>query len=130
MGIDRIDPEGMRFTGMSQATSADGWIHVSGQVALSGGTLVGENDPQAQAEQCCANILSVLAAAGAGPEHVVKLVCYLTERSAYAGYAAVRNRVFHAHPPASSVVIVKELLIPGLLMEIEAIACTGAGRTP
>lgn len=128
MGIRRIDPEGMRFTGMLQASSADGWIHVSGQVALSGGTLVGEQDPEAQAEQCFANVLSVLAEAGAGPEHVVKLVCYLTDRSAYAGYAAVRNKLFGAHPPASSVVIVKELLMPGLLMEVEAVAWTGEGR--
>jgi len=130
MSIDRIDPEGMRFTGMSQASAADGWIHVSGQVALAGGALVGADDPEAQADQCFANILTVLAAAGAGPEHVVKLVCYLTERSAYAGYAAVRNRIFAAHPPASSVVIVKELLMPGLLMEVEAVAWTGRARTP
>jgi enamine deaminase RidA (YjgF/YER057c/UK114 family) len=122
MSIERVDPEGMRFSGMSQATVADGWIHVSGQVALAGGALVGADDPAAQAEQCFANILAVLASAGAGPEHVVKLVCYLTERSAYGGFAAVRNRIFTAHPPASSVVIVKELLVPGLLMEVEAVA--------
>ena len=122
MSIERFDPEGMRFSGMSQATVADGWIHVSGQVALAGGALVGTDDPAAQAEQCFANILAVLASAGAGPEHVVKLVCYLTERSAYGGFAAVRNRIFTAHPPASSVVIVKELLVPGLLMEVEAVA--------
>jgi enamine deaminase RidA (YjgF/YER057c/UK114 family) len=122
MSIERFDPEGMRFSGMSQATCADGWIHVSGQVALAGGALVGADDPAAQAEQCFGNILAVLASAGAGPEHVVKLVCYLTERSAYGGYAAVRNRIFAAHPPASSVVIVKELLVPGLLMEVEAVA--------
>ncbi len=122
MSIERFDPEGMRFSGMSQATAADGWIHVSGQVALAGGALVGADDPAAQAEQCFANILSVLRSAGAGPEHVVKLVCYLTDRSAYGGFAEVRNRIFAAHPPASSVVIVKELLLPGLLMEIEAVA--------
>lgn len=122
MTIVRVDPAGMRFTGMSQATVADGWIHVSGQVALAGGALVGADDPAAQAEQCFANVLAVLAEAGAGPEHVLKLVCYLTERSAYAGYAAVRNRIFAAYPPASSVVIVKELLVPGLLMEVEALA--------
>ena len=122
MSIERVDPEGMRFSGMSQATVADGWIHVSGQVALAGGALVGTDDPAAQAEQCFANILAVLASAGAGPEHVVKLVCYLTERSAYGGFAAVRNRIFTAHPPASSVVIVKELLVLGLLMEVEAVA--------
>jgi enamine deaminase RidA (YjgF/YER057c/UK114 family) len=122
MGIERVNPEGMRFTGMSQATVADGWIQVSGQVALSNGALVGADDATAQAEQSFANVLAVLAAAGAGPEHVMKLVCYLTDRAAYGGFAAVRNRIFAGHPPASSVVVVKELLVPGLLMEIEAVA--------
>lgn len=122
MDIERIDPPGMAFTGMSQAVRAGDWLQVSGQVAIRDGAVVGVDDPAAQAEQCFANIATVLAAAGARPESVVKLVCYLTERSAYAGFAAVRNRLFGGHPPASSVVVVKELLLPGLLMEIEALA--------
>ena len=130
MAISRIDPPGMAFTGMSQVVVADGWLQVSGQVALREGQIVGLGDPSAQAEQCFANLLGVLEAAGAGPAQVVKLVCYLTERSAYAGYAAVRNRLFAAHPPASTVVIVKELLMPGLLMEVEALARLPATPDP
>jgi enamine deaminase RidA (YjgF/YER057c/UK114 family) len=124
MDINRIDPEGMRFTGMSQATVTDGWIHVSGQVAVRDGSVVGIGDPHAQAEQCFANIATVLGQAGTELDRVVKLTCFLADKSAYAGFAEVRNRLFAAHPPASSVVIVKELLLPELLMEIEAIAKT------
>lgn len=122
MDIERIDPPGMAFAGMSQAVRAGDWLQVSGQVALREGAVVGADDPVAQAEQCFANIGTVLAAAGADLSAVVKLVCYLTERNAYAGFAAVRNRLFAGHAPASSVVVVKELLLPGLLMEIEALA--------
>jgi enamine deaminase RidA (YjgF/YER057c/UK114 family) len=125
MSIERRDPPGMSFTGMAQAVKAAGWIHVSGQVALRDGAVVGIGDPAAQAAQCFANITAALAAAGARPEQVVKLNCYLTDKAAYGGYAEVRNRLFAAQPPASTVVIVKELLMPELLMEIEAVAWTG-----
>ena len=125
MGITRHDPPGMAFGGMSQAVAAGGWVHVSGQVALREGRVVGEGDPAAQAEQCFANLAAALEAAGAGLEHVVKLGCFLTDASAYAGYAAVRNRLFAGGAPASTVVIVKELLVPGLLMEVEAVAFPG-----
>jgi len=125
MSIERFDPPGMQFTGMTQAARAGGWLQVSGQVALRDGALVGAEDPHAQAEQCFANIATVLASAGARLDQVVKLTCFLTDRRAYAGYAEVRNRLFAAHPPASSVVIVSALLMPGLLMEVEAVAWTG-----
>jgi len=125
MSIERFDPEGMRFGGMAQATRIAGWIHVSGQVALRGGELVGAGDARVQAEQCFANIRAVLESAGARLDQVVKLTCFLTERGAYAGYAEVRNRLFAAHPPASTVVTVNELLVPGLLMEVEAVAFAG-----
>lgn len=125
MGITRHDPPGMAFGGMSQAVVAGGWVHVSGQVALREGRVVGQGDPEAQAAQCFENLAAALQAAGAGLGQVVKLTCFLTEASAYAGYAAVRNRLFIGGAPASTVVIVKELLVPGLLMEVEALAFTG-----
>lgn len=125
MSIERIDPPGARFAGMSQGCEAGGWLHVSGQVALREGVVVGIDDPAAQARQCFDNIEAVLRAAGLEARHVVKLTCFLVDKSAYAGFAEVRNRRFADHPPASSVVIVKELLLPGLLMEIEAVAWRG-----
>ena len=119
--IERINPKGMQFNGMSQAVSMAGRILVSGQVALdANGKLVGVNDAAAQARQAFANIEKVLAAAGAKLSDVVKLTCYLTEKSAYNGFSEVRNRLFSEHPPASTVVIVSDLLLAGLLMEIEA----------
>ncbi len=120
--IGRFDPPGMRFPGMSQAVRAGGWITVSGQVALKDGKVVGIGDPAAQARQCFANIEAALAAAGAALSDVVTLRCYLTDPSAYAGYAEVKNVLFANHPPASTTVIISALLLPELLMEVEAAA--------
>ncbi len=125
MAIERSNPPGTAYTGMSQAVRAGGWIHVSGQVALQGGTVVGTGDAQRQAEQCFSNISAALQEAGASLHDVVKLTCYLTDKAAYAGYAAARNQLFTNHPPASTVVVVKELLMPELLMEVEAVAWAG-----
>jgi 2-iminobutanoate/2-iminopropanoate deaminase len=120
--IERFDPPGARFAGMSQAVRAGDWIMVSGQVALKDGEVVGIGDPAAQARQCFANIEAALAEAGATMTDVVTLRCYLTDKAAYAGYAEVKNVLFTIHPPASTTVIISALLLPGLLMEVEAAA--------
>ena len=125
-GARRFDPPGMRFGGMSQAVRCGDWITVSGQVALKDGTVVGIGDATAQARQCFDNIAAALAEAGSALDDVVSLRCYLTDMSAYAGYAAVKNVLFAEHPPASTSLIVTALLLPELLMEVEAVAWTGS----
>jgi enamine deaminase RidA (YjgF/YER057c/UK114 family) len=118
----RIDPPEMKFAGMSQAVRCDDFIFVSGQVALAQGKVVGTGDAAAQARQCFANIGAVLEAGGAKLSDVVTLRCFLTSKDAYGGYAEVKNALFAERPPASTTVVVKELLLPELLMEIEATA--------
>ncbi len=125
-GAQRFDPPGLHFAGMSQAVRCGDWIAVSGQVALNEGKVIGVGDAEAQARQCFANIAAALAEAGAALEDVVSLRCYLTDKSAHAGYAAIKNVLFTAHPPASTSLIVTALLLPDLLMEVEAVAWTGA----
>ena len=120
--IERFDPPGMRFAGMSQAVRCGEWITVSGQVALKDGQVVGAGDPAAQARQCFANIEAVLAEAGASLGDVVSLRCFLTDKSAYEGYADVKSMLFKDKSPASTTVIISALLIPALLMEVEAVA--------
>lgn len=122
--IERFDPPGTRFPGMSQAVRAGDWIMVSGQVALKDGKVVGIGDPAAQARQCFANIEAALTEAGATMDDVVTLRCYLTDKAAYAGYAEIKNVLFASRPPASTTVIISALLLPELLMEVEAAAWT------
>jgi len=122
---ERLDPPGMRFPGMSQGVRCGEWITVSGQVALKDGKVVGIGDPAAQARQCFDNIASVLAEAGASLQDIVSLRCYLTGKSAYQGYAEVKAMLFKDESPASTTVIISALLIPDLLMEVEAVAWSG-----
>jgi enamine deaminase RidA (YjgF/YER057c/UK114 family) len=122
---EHFDPPGMRFPGMSQAVRCGDWITVSGQVALKDGQVVGMGDPAAQARQCFTNIGLVLAEAGASLKDVVSLRCYLTDASAYQDYAKVKGMFFQDKTPASTTVIISALLIPGLLMEVEAVAWMG-----
>ncbi len=120
--IERSNPPGMAFPGMSQAIRCGDWVTVSGQVALRDGQVAGVGDAAEQARQCFANIEASLASAGAALGEVTNLRCYLTAKSAYAGYAAVKNALFADTPPCSTAVIVTELLLPDLLMEVEATA--------
>ena len=119
MTVKRFDPRGMKFNGMSQAVQAGNMVYVSGQVALKDGEVVGLGDAIIQAEQSFTNIETVLQSAGCTFDNVVKITCYLTHKDSYSGFARVKNRVFANNSPASTCVIVEDLLLPGLLMEIE-----------
>jgi len=118
----RFDPPGAKFTGMSQAIRTGEFVTVSGQVALSGGKVVGIGDPKAQARQCFENIAAALKEAGASLADVINLRCYLVGSDSYAGYGAVKNELFKDNPPCSTAVIISGLLLPDLLMEVEAVA--------
>lgn len=120
--VQRSNPPGFAFPGMSQAVRCGDFILVSGQVALKDGVVVGVDDAERQAEQCFENIRRALVEAGAELGDIVALRCYLTRGDAYNGYAAVKNRLFADHPPCATGVIVQGLLLPDLLMEVEATA--------
>jgi enamine deaminase RidA (YjgF/YER057c/UK114 family) len=121
-----IEPNpGRVFPGMSQAVRIGNQIHVSGQVAFdASGAIIGPDDPKLQAEQCFRNIAELLAAGGATAADVVSLRCFLVDGDHYPGYAEAKNGFLAdvAVPPAGTAVIVAGLLVPGLLMEIEAVA--------
>ncbi len=122
VAMDRFNPPGLAFEGMSQAVRHGGLIHVSGQVALRDGKPTGESDAEAQARQCFVNLEAALAEAGATLADVVLLRCYLIDAEHYQAYAKVKNALFAAHPPCGTAVIVKALLLPEFVMEVEAVA--------
>ena len=82
-----------------------------------------------QCDQTFANILAILAEAGAGPEHVVRLTWYVTSRSAYLAEAPAIGAVYRARFgkvfPAMAVVEVSALMEADALVEIEATAVVG-----
>jgi enamine deaminase RidA (YjgF/YER057c/UK114 family) len=79
-----------------------------------------------QVGQVLANIVTLLAEAGAEPRHLVRLVWYLTDLRAYrenqGAIGAAYRRVIGMHFPAMSAIGVTELVEPAALVEIEATA--------
>ncbi len=124
--IDHITPPDVApGFGYSHVVAATGrLIAISGQVALDeSGRLVGPGDPEAQARQVFENLRRCLAAADATFADVVKLTIYVTDLATMAAVRAVRDEyVDTARPPASSAVQVARLVLPELLLEIDAFA--------
>ncbi len=121
-----LAPPGMvPGNGYSQAVAATGRIvAVAGQVALDAeGDLVGPGDPEAQAEQVFENIGTALAAAGASISDVIKLTVFVTDMAILPDVRRVRDRYVDVErPPASTAVQVVALVLPELLLEVEALA--------
>nr|WP_053000183.1 RidA family protein [Sphingomonas sp. Y57] len=102
-------------------------IYLSGQCAFDPqGHVVAPYDMVAQADRCFSNIQHILARAGASMADIVKLTTYFTEplsRELAEQYWDVRRRYFGDYRPASTGVQVASLILPELVIEIEAIAC-------
>jgi len=76
---------------------------------------------EAQCEQAWHNVIAVLASAGLGVQHLVKINTFLTDRTQVAANRAIRNKMLAGHEPALTVVIA-ETVDGNWLLEIEAIA--------
>jgi 2-iminobutanoate/2-iminopropanoate deaminase len=106
----------------TDAVRAGDLLFVSGCVPVDGrGTLV-EGDVVAQTRQVFANVGAVLAAAGASFGDVVKVTVFLTDVDDRAAVNTVRTEVFGDARPASTLVEVSRLAIPGARIEVEAVA--------
>ena len=114
--------------GYSQVVEVRGGrtLYISGQIALdSSGQVVGSGDFTAQIREVFANLKARLDEASASFNDVVKLNFYLTDASDIQILRDVRDSyVNREQPPASTLVIVKQLLRPELLIEVDAIAVT------
>ncbi len=101
----------------------DGTVYVSGAVGTDENwKIVGKGDVAAQTQRAFENIEKVLKAAGCSFDDVIKMNMYLVSAADYKPMNEVRKRVFRAPYPASTVVVVKELVLPDLLVEVEVIA--------
>ena len=112
--------------GFSQAWRVDGAqsiVFVSGQTALSGeGELVGEGDFEAQTRQVFENLRTVLGEAGASLEDVVKVNVYLTDMGNLRDFGRIKADYIPGPQPASTAIGVTALALPGLMLEVEAVA--------
>jgi 2-iminobutanoate/2-iminopropanoate deaminase len=111
----------------ADAVVAGDTLYVSGIVPVdANGELVGGDDVVAQARQVFDIMARVLAAAGAGPADVVKVTVYLTDVDDRPRINPVRQEFFGTARPASTLIEVSRLAVPGARLEIEAVAHLGS----
>jgi enamine deaminase RidA (YjgF/YER057c/UK114 family) len=128
MSREILQPAGWaRPRGYANGIAAEGrQVFVSGQIGWDGEQRFASDDFAAQTRQALANVVAVLACAGARPEHLVRMTWYVTSRNEYSAalseIGAAWRELIGRHFPAMSVVIVAGLLEPRAKVEIEATA--------
>lgn len=119
----RVDGQAEPISHYTDAVRAGELLFVSGCVPVdSEGRLVGGDDVVAQARQVFANVAAILTAAGASFADVVKVTLYLTDIDDRPLINPVRQELFGDTRPASTLVEVSRLAIPGAKLEVEAVA--------
>jgi enamine deaminase RidA (YjgF/YER057c/UK114 family) len=113
--------------GFANGVAAEGrLVFVAGQIGWNAEQQFESDDFVAQVEQALANIVAVLAEADAGPEHLVRLTWYVTDKGEYLSrlgeVGQAYRRVIGRHFPAMTLVQVTALVEDRAKVEIEATA--------
>jgi enamine deaminase RidA (YjgF/YER057c/UK114 family) len=123
-----LSPPGWpRGKGYSHGIEAEGkLVFVSGQVGWDADMKFQSRDFAAQLRQTLLNTKAILAEAGAGPEHVVRMTWFILDKTEYlaslAEVGAVYREVMGKSFPAMAVVVVSGLIEDGARLEIETTA--------
>lgn len=125
----RTDPDPFEPFCLSQGFRVGDMIILSGQAALDlEGNIIGVGDFDAQADQVFRNLDLLLTRAGSSLAEVVKVTIYLTDMSHFPKIVDLRRKWFTAPYPADTIVEVRALALPELMIEIEAIAVAGVRK--
>jgi len=123
-----LQPPGwVRPKGYANGVAARGLqVHVSGMVGWDAEGRFQTDDFVGQTRQALSNILAVLAEAGAGPQHIVRMTWYVLDKREYLGagpaLGAAYREVIGRHYPAMSAVQVAALMEERARVEIEVTA--------
>jgi enamine deaminase RidA (YjgF/YER057c/UK114 family) len=107
--------------GYSRAVKVDNYIHVSGTTATNEqGKIVGLGDPYTQTKQIIKNIETALNLAGASLDDVVRTRIYITNIDRWQLMGFAHHEFFANIRPATSMIEVRRLIAPEILVEMEA----------
>jgi 2-iminobutanoate/2-iminopropanoate deaminase len=119
----RVEGAAEPISHYTDAVRAGDMLFVSGIVPVDAdGELVGGDDVAAQARAVFDSMRKVLATAGASPGDVVKVTVFLTDVDDRPKINPVRQEFFGEARPASTLVEISRLAIPGARIEVEAVA--------
>jgi enamine deaminase RidA (YjgF/YER057c/UK114 family) len=115
----------------SRAVKAGEFVAVSGTTAIDErGLVVGGGQMYVQARQALLNIRAALHRVGLSMQDVVRTRMFVTDISRFAEVARAHHEFFAEAPPASTMVEVRGLVHPAMLIEIEADAYRGSAPAP
>lgn len=119
----RVDALSEPISHYTDAVSYGGLLFVSGCAATDGsGQIVGGDDAAAQTRQALTNLVSILEAAGSSIDKVLKMTVFLTDISDRQKINPVRQEFFGETLPASTLIEISKLALPGAKVEIELVA--------
>lgn len=98
-------------------------VFVSGQMAFGEGFRIEGEDVAAQTTRCLQRIADELGRAGLGPGDIVKATVWLARVEDFAAFDRAYGAWFAGHTLPARSTVRADLMVPGALVEIEAIAC-------
>jgi enamine deaminase RidA (YjgF/YER057c/UK114 family) len=112
--------------GYCRALRAGDRVFVTGTAPVAaGGGVHAPGDAYAQAVRCFEIIAEALARVGASPADVTRTRMFVTDIERWAEFGRAHAEAFGAHPPTTSMVEVRRLIDPDMLIEVEADAVVG-----
>ncbi len=112
--------------GYCRALRAGPHIYVTGTAPVDdNGGVYAPGDAYAQAARCLELIAQALGKLNAGKEHIVRTRIFVTDISRWEDYGRAHGEFFADHHPTTTMVEVRALIDPAMLIEIEADAYIG-----
>ena len=103
----------------ARAVEADGWLYVSGQVAMKDGEIV-PGGIVAESRRAIENLLAILREAGYGVEDVVRVGVWLDDPRDFWNFNGIYSQYFGANPPARA--CVQASMVVDCKVEIDCVA--------